>query len=319
MQPIHLGDIKISRVTESEGPTPPGFLLPGATEEILRTNAEWMAPHFYDPATGMLMMSIHSFIVRTRHHTILVDTCLGNGKKRGVPNWHMRNGPFLQDLKGAGVSAEEVDFVMCTHLHVDHVGWNTRLDNGRWVPTFPNARYLFARTEWEHWSQAQDEESREIMRDSVIPVIEARQADLVESNHAIDDELVFEPTPGHTPGHVSLHMSSKGQEAVITGDMIHHPIQCAVPEVCSSFCVNEKQAVATRREFLATLRGWARAHSGNAFRGPRCRVCGERGRRMARQNSAGIGKTAVGMHTYPALARFSGGSEMGLPRGRPWG
>ena len=251
MQPIQLGEINISRVTESEGPTPPHFLLPGATEEMLQANAHWMAPHFFQPESGMLVMSIHSFIVRTRHHTILVDTCLGNGKKRSVPNWHMREGPFLDDLKTAGVSPEQVDFVMCTHLHVDHVGWNTRLHNGSWVPTFPNARYLFSREEWEHWSKEEAEETLEIMQDSVLPVIEAGQADLVESTHAIDDELVFEPTPGHTPGHVSLHLTSAGQEAVITGDMMHHPIQCALPELSSSFCVDPGRAVATRKAFLA--------------------------------------------------------------------
>ena len=147
----------------------------------------------------------------------------------------MRNGPYLDDLKAAGVTPEQVDFVMCTHLHVNHAGWNTRLDNGRWVPTFPNARYLFAREEWEHWNQTEDRNSRKVMRDTVLAVIEAGQANLVETTHAIDDALVFEPIPGHTPGHVSLHISSLGQEAVITGDMMHYPIQCAVPDMSSSF------------------------------------------------------------------------------------
>ena len=251
MQPIQLGQITISRVVETEGPTPAGFLLPGATEEILRSHADWMAPHFYDPASGKLVMSIHSFIVRTRHHTILVDTCLGNDKKRAVPNWNMRDGPFLNDLKQAGVTPQQVDFVMCTHLHVDHVGWNTRLENGSWVPTFPNARYLFARAEWEHWSRSSDENYREVFQDSVLPVMEANQVDLVDSDHAIDDEIRFEPTPGHTPGHVSLHMASGGAEAVITGDLLHHPVQCAEPDLCSSFCVDPERAVATRKAFLA--------------------------------------------------------------------
>ncbi len=251
MKPIQLGDISISRVVESEGPTPAGFLLPDATEDNLRLHAEWMAPHFYDPQSGKLLMSIHSFILRTRHHTILVDTCLGNGKKRSVPNWNMRDGPFLEDLRAAGVSPEQVDVVLCTHLHVDHVGWNTRLENGRWVPTFPNARYLFAREEWEHWRESKEEQTAEVMKDSVLPIIEAKQADLVESDHAIDDELRLEPTPGHTPGHVSLHLSSGGQEAVITGDMMHHPVQMAEVSWCSHFCVDKARAIATRKEFLS--------------------------------------------------------------------
>ncbi|MCZ6557574.1 MAG: MBL fold metallo-hydrolase [SAR324 cluster bacterium] len=251
MNTIELGGITISRVVESEGPTPVGFLLPDASEETLRPHATWMAPHFYDPESGKFIMSIHSFIVRTRHHTILVDTCVGNSKKRAVPNWNMRDGPYLQDLQAAGISPEQVDFVMCTHLHVDHVGWNTRLENGRWVPTFPNARYLFAREEWEFWKRSKQEEHEQIMKDSVLPIIEADQADLVHKDHAIEDGLRFEPTPGHTPGHVSLHLSSGGQEAVITGDMMHHPVQMAEADWCSHFCVDKTQAVATRKAFLA--------------------------------------------------------------------
>ena len=250
MKTIEIGGITISRVVESEGPTPPGFVLKEPAEEALRAHGSWMAPHFYDPESGKLVMSVHTFIVRTKHHTILVDTCVGNDKKRSVENWNMRDGPFLNELKAAGVAPEEVNFVLCTHLHVDHVGWNTRLRDGHWVPTFPNARYLFARTEWEHWRQSQDADIEEIMRDSVWPVIEAKQADLVEGDHAIDDELQLEPTPGHTPGHVSLHLTSGGQEAVITGDIMHHPVQIAEPDWCSNFCVDPAAAAETRKAFL---------------------------------------------------------------------
>ncbi len=250
MKTIEIGGITISRVVESEGPTPPGFVLKEPSEEVLRAHGSWMAPHFYDPESGKLVMSVHTFIVRTKHHTILVDTCVGNDKKRSVEHWNMRDGPYLEDLKAAGVAPEEVNFVLCTHLHVDHVGWNTRLREGRWVPTFPNARYLFARTEWEHWKEGRNAGIEEIMRDSVWPIIEAKQADLVEGDHAIDDELQLEPTPGHTPGHVSLHLTSGGQEAVITGDIMHHPVQIAEPDWCSNFCVDPGAAVETRKAFL---------------------------------------------------------------------
>jgi len=147
MIPQTIGDMTVSRIVEYEGPIfPPGFLFPDADDETLRANADWLQPAFIDPETGHLIMSFHSYVVRTPRHTILVDTCLGNHKHRPQRDfWHMRDGPYLADLAAMGIAPEDVDFVMCTHLHVDHVGWNTRLVDGRWVPTFPNARYLFGR------------------------------------------------------------------------------------------------------------------------------------------------------------------------------
>ncbi len=162
-------------------------------------------------ARGRFLMSIHSFILRAPGLTVLVDTCVGNDKPRQNPGWHMLQTDFLDRLAAAGCPPESVDLVLCTHLHVDHVGWNTRLDNGRWVPTFPRARYLFARTEWEHWSKVDGDEYGPIIADSVRPIVEAGRADLVEGNHRISEELTLEPTPGHTPGHVSLSIRSQGR------------------------------------------------------------------------------------------------------------
>jgi glyoxylase-like metal-dependent hydrolase (beta-lactamase superfamily II) len=143
---------------------------------------------------------------------------------------------FSRAAGAAGFPPESIDLVLCTHLHVDHIGWNTRLQDGRWVPTFPRARYLFARKEWEHWSTRDGDEYGPIIADSVRPVVEAGRADLVEGDHRISEELALEPTPGHTPGHVSLRVSSQGQEAVITGDLMHHPVQCGEPDWNSNFC-----------------------------------------------------------------------------------
>jgi glyoxylase-like metal-dependent hydrolase (beta-lactamase superfamily II) len=157
---------------------------------------------------------------------------------------------FLTDLEAAGFPPQSIDLVLCTHLHVDHVGWNTRLENGAWVPTFPRARYLFARTEWEHWSEKAGDEYGPIIADSVRPIVEAGLADLVEGDHRISEGLWLEPTPGHTPGHVSLHLRSGGREAIITGDLMRHPIQCGEPQWNSVACVEPGQAQATRREFL---------------------------------------------------------------------
>ncbi|MDP2639283.1 MAG: MBL fold metallo-hydrolase, partial [Betaproteobacteria bacterium] len=140
----------------------------------------------------------------------------------------------------------------CTHLHVDHVGWNTRLIEGKWVPTFANARYLFGRREWEHWtSDEAKHRDGDVMGDSVRPIIDAGLAELVDMHHALTPEVRLEPTPGHTPGHVSVRISSRGEEAVITGDLMHHPLQCAEPDLANNFDVDAAAARRTRRKFLA--------------------------------------------------------------------
>ena len=251
MAPLTVGRLRIERLVETEGPTSPRFLFPYARPEDFAPHTHWLAPHFYDPTADRLHMSIHSFIVRTPHHTVLVDTCLGNDKPRAVADWHMRSGPWLRDLQALGVAPEAVDFVLCTHLHTDHVGWNTRLADGRWVPTFPNARYVFNRTEFEHWQAADDDEQRQVLTDSVLPIVAAGQALLVEGAHELTDGIALEPTPGHTPGHCSVHLADGGAEAIITGDMMHHPIQIAEPDWCSRFCVDPPRARTTRRAFLA--------------------------------------------------------------------
>jgi glyoxylase-like metal-dependent hydrolase (beta-lactamase superfamily II) len=156
---------------------------------------------------------------------------------------------FLDDLRAAGVDPGSVDLVLCTHLHVDHVGWNTRLAGGRWVPTFPRARHLFTRREWEHWSAERDPDTRRIMDDSVAPVLDAGLAQLVDVDHRISDELWLEPTPGHTPGHVSVRLRSGDAEAVITGDLMHHPVQMAEPDWGSHFDSDLEEARKTRRAF----------------------------------------------------------------------
>ena len=244
-----IGDVRVARVVEFEGPTTPKFLFEDLTKEKLLQHA-WLRPHFLT-GDGKLIMSIHAFVVESRGSTIVVDTCVGNDKVRQAPNWHLQKNRFLEDLAEAGCSRERVTHVLCTHLHVDHVGWNTMLKNGRWLPTFPNARYLFGRREYEYWSQVQDDYDRSIQADSVRPIVDAGLAELVETGHKVTPEVFLEPTPGHTPGHVSVRISSKGQDAVITGDLMHHPAQCSMPEVASRFDYDPDAARRTRREFLA--------------------------------------------------------------------
>jgi len=243
-----VGAVTVTRIVESEGSSPPTFLFANLSAEQVRSHAS-LRPHFAT-AEGRLIASIHMFVVESRGQTIVVDTCVGNDKERVLPAWNRLSGPFLADFAAAGFAADRIDFVVCTHLHSDHVGWNTRLVDGRWVPTFARARYLASRTEYDHLRAVDAAAERQLLADSVQPVVDAGLFDWVESSHAITDEVRLEPTPGHTPGHVSVRIRSHGAEAVITGDLMHHPVQCNDPSVCSNFDADRAQALATRVRFL---------------------------------------------------------------------
>ena len=248
-----IGAVAITRVVEIEGSSPGTFFFAAATPERLLQHA-WLRPHFLTE-NGRAIAAIHCFVIESGGRTIVVDTCVGNDKPREVKAWHMRQGRFLEDLAEAGFPRERVDTVLCTHLHVDHVGWNTVFVDGRWVPTFPNARYLLGRKEWEHWSVEPAGPDREVRNDSVRPVLHAGLADLVEMDHRITSDVFLEPSPGHTPGHVSVRIVSNGEEAVITGDLMHHPVQCAEPTWASKFDVDPEMARRTRRAFLERYAG----------------------------------------------------------------
>ena len=248
MSSWQVGAVTITQVVESKGASPPSFFFPDVAPEDVQRHA-WLRPHFAH-RDGRLFASIHAFVVESEGRRIVVDTCVGNDKERDLAMWNRLQGPFLEKLAAAGHSPESMDVVLCTHLHVDHVGWNTRLVDGRWVPTFPNARYLLGRTELAHWLASAGDEDRRIMADSVRPILDAGLADPVESDHAVTGEVRLEPTPGHTPGHVSVRIRSQGREAVITGDVMHHPVQCAEPRWQSHFDVDPDAARATRRRFL---------------------------------------------------------------------
>jgi glyoxylase-like metal-dependent hydrolase (beta-lactamase superfamily II) len=251
MHTLALGRVRVDAVVETAGPTRPTWLFPAATPEALAPHLRWLAPHFVD-AEGRLRQSVHTFVIRSSDLTVLVDTCIGNDKDRGGRRpFHMLRTAFLEALGAAGVAPEAVDVVICTHLHVDHVGWNTRLADGRWVPTFPRARYLFARREWEHWTSEAEDGTKRILADSVAPVLDAGLAELVEMDHRVSDGIWLEPTPGHTPGHVSVRVHSDGADAVITGDLMHHPVQVAEPAWQSAFDTDPAQARETRRAFCA--------------------------------------------------------------------
>ena len=249
-QPLRwrVGDVAITQIVESAGSSPPGFLFADLSAEQVRSHA-WLRPHFAT-AEGRLIASIHAFVVESRGRTIVVDTCVGNDKQRALAAWNQLHGPFLRDFAAAGFAPERVDVVVCTHFHSDHVGWNTRLVDGRWLPTFANARYLASAAEHRHLQSHDDPAERQLLADSVQPVVDAGLFDWVATDHALTDEVRLEPTPGHTPGHVSVRIRSSGAEAVVTGDLMHHPLQCAAPNVCSRFDDDRAEALATRLRFL---------------------------------------------------------------------
>ena len=254
MRKRRCGSFEIQAVEEWSGLyRDPLEMYPGATPEIVARHRDWLVPEALDAETGLMVFAFQSYLLRTGRYTILVDSCVGEDKERPHrPNWHRKKWPWLDNLKAAGVTPEEVDFVMCTHLHVDHVGWNTRLVDGRWVPTFPNASYLFAETEYRYW-EAESRKldfMREVFADSVLPIMEAGRATLVGADFEIDTGLTIEPTPGHTPGHICLNVRSRGQRAVFAGDLMHHPLQVPEPQLSSIFCADAEQSRKTRTAFV---------------------------------------------------------------------
>ncbi|HZU90242.1 MAG TPA: MBL fold metallo-hydrolase [Stellaceae bacterium] len=263
-----IGRVTVSKIVELEATGGSRFLLPQATREAILPIA-WLFPHFAD-AVGRLKMSIHALVVETPSCRILVDTCLGNDKEnRRIPTWNRLQTSFLADLAAAGYPRETIDTVLCTHLHVDHVGWNTMLKDGRWVPTFPNARYLFGRVEFAHWTgESERADMAPILADSVRPVVEAGLVDLIETDHRVCDEVGLVPTPGHTPGHVSVRIASDGEEALITGDFMHHPCQIARPDWSSTADSDPDQARHTRERMLAELSRRPILVIGTHFAGP---------------------------------------------------
>jgi glyoxylase-like metal-dependent hydrolase (beta-lactamase superfamily II) len=243
-----IGQVRVTEIAELTTTSAAHWLLPDATADRIQ-EIGWMVPDYATPE-GKVHMTIRALVVESEGRRILVDTCLGNDKQRPVESWSMRSGPFLDDLATAGFPPESIDTVLCTHLHVDHVGWNTRLVEETWVPTFPAARYLFADVEWEHW-QREDSGMDQVLRaDSIQPVIDAGLVDLVATDARLTAEVSLKPTPGHTPGHVSVVIESEGERAVITGDLAHMVCQATHPEWGSSFDVDPVLAETTRRAFF---------------------------------------------------------------------
>jgi glyoxylase-like metal-dependent hydrolase (beta-lactamase superfamily II) len=247
------GDLTIHRIIEQETTFLSALeMLPTLTPEVLAENRAWMQAANALDAKDVLVLCFQSYIVQTPHHTILIDSCIGNDKPRpNRPKWNMKaDDTYMRALSVAGLSVGDIDYVMCTHLHVDHVGWNTRPENGRWVPTFPNARYVFGKTEFDYWTGVHAKTPVPPIEDSVMPIVEAKRHEVVGNDYQIGDHVRILPTPGHTPGHSAFVLGRGRDDAVFSGDLIHSPIQARYPEMSMKFDVDQAEAAKTRRSFL---------------------------------------------------------------------
>jgi glyoxylase-like metal-dependent hydrolase (beta-lactamase superfamily II) len=271
----NVGRVRITKIVELETIGSTRFILPLATNEEIR-KLPWLIPRFASEE-GRLKMSIHALVVETPSRRIVVDTGLGNDKEgRNVPTWNNRTTPFLETMTAAGFPPDSIDTVLCTHLHVDHVGWNTRLEGGRWVPTFARANYVFGKTEFEYWrDHSVEPDKAAIFQDSVKPIVDAGKASLVASDARLCDEVALIPTPGHSPGHMSVHITSGGEEGLLTGDIAHHPCQMAHLDWCSTADSDPAQSTATRRDLFSRFADKPVLVIGGHYDGGRIRRDGE--------------------------------------------
>jgi glyoxylase-like metal-dependent hydrolase (beta-lactamase superfamily II) len=259
MRKLTIGDVTITSIIERDGPwRAPGQMFPNAPAEQIEATLRELEPETYDAASGKMVITYQTYVVRTPRHTILVDTCTGEDKGYPAPMDFPKQ-PWLDGLKAEGLSFDDIDYVMCTHLHIDHSGWNTVLRDGRWVPTFPRAKYVFHKREYAAWeASTKAGETRPGGGGSVFtmncePVVAAGQALLVDDDFSLDDCITIEPTPGHTPCHCCVHINSRGQHAVITGDLMHHALQIHRPSWSTMFCWDPIEAADSRTRFLASV------------------------------------------------------------------
>ena len=259
MREIRIGDVIIASVIERDGPLrTPEVMFPKCDPVLAREHLAQMDAVAFDAVSGRLVITYQTFVIRTPHHTILVDTCTGEDKGYPPPLDFPKQ-PWLDGFRALGLAFEDIDYVFCTHLHVDHCGWNTRLVNGRWVPTSPNAEYFFHRGEYAYWKEgarqadASGAPDRQVWQKNCLPVMEAGQALLVEDDFALDDTIWLTPTHGHTPGHCCVNICSGGRRAVVSGDLMHHALQCREPDWSTIFCADPVMAVRARRDFLRAV------------------------------------------------------------------
>ncbi len=259
MQPIELGRLRVTKVHEMDSPVPLLSQLPGTTAADMKRLLTWYdQPDEVneDPETSFMTFSVHSWVIEVDGQTILVDTCCGNDKPRLLPEVDHLGTDYLGNLRRAGFAPEDIDLVMCTHLHFDHVGWNTRLENGKWVPTFPNARYVFGKRDYDYFrtDPAGEELHNQAFLDSIVPVMEAGRGELVDEDHVahreIGDGVWLEPAFGHSPGCCVINAQAEGAPALFWGDVIHHPVQLIRHDLKFAFDADGVAASQTRKAVM---------------------------------------------------------------------
>lgn len=254
---MRVGSAEVLRIEEYHGlGFPPKAFLPDWDDQLVEKHLHWMVPDHYAPDEGRLVGSIHSWLIKLPNLTVLVDTCSGNHKNRpDSPFFSMMNSRYLENLAAAGVDPDDIDYVFCTHLHIDHAGWNTRLLDGEWVPTFRNAKYVVSRTEFERLvgEGSPSGDDLNLIADTIQPIIDSGQWLPIDAPFQLCDELLIEASPGHTHGHCHLTLSSGDGRAVFSGDIVHHPIQVHIPSWNSSACSATDAAIPTRIRILEEL------------------------------------------------------------------
>jgi glyoxylase-like metal-dependent hydrolase (beta-lactamase superfamily II) len=264
MKTLTIGDVTITSIIERDGPwRKPQDMFPDYDPIVGRQHLAELDSAVFDPTSGKIVITYQTFVVRTPKHTILIDTCTGEDKGYAAP-MNFPKQPWLDNFRAAGLRFESIDYVFCTHLHSDHTGWNTMLRDGRWVPTFPNAKYIFHKEEYAYWEAATQRGAhspgsilvggtQNVWTYNCLPIVEAGQALLVDDTFELDDTFSLTPTPGHSPCHCCVNIRSRGQQAVVTGDMMHHALQCREPDWSSVFDSDPKQAAQSRRRFLGQV------------------------------------------------------------------
>ena len=259
MRPFHVGDILVSSIIERDGAwRAPTIMFPTADQETALSHLDTLAPEVYDAEQNLLVITYQTFVVRTPKHTILIDTCVGEDKPLRGPSMEYSKQPWLDGFTAQGLRFEDIDYVFCTHLHVDHCGWNTRLVDGKWVPTFPNATYIFGKIEYETWEAAANEPDRNerrsaVWEDSCLPIVEAGQAKLVDADFEFEDGIWLTPAFRHSPGQFCVNFTSKGKHVIFTGDMMHHALQCVEPDWSTCFCPEPVKAAESRKRILDSV------------------------------------------------------------------
>jgi glyoxylase-like metal-dependent hydrolase (beta-lactamase superfamily II) len=252
-----IGRVEIARVLDSYllGETMQAW-FPDFDRQAVAAHEHWLCPQHYDPESGHFAMPVHSWVLQVGKYNVLIDACMGNDKNRpGLFEMHMLNNRYIERLAEVGLLPEQIDYVLCTHLHVDHVGWNTKLQNGLWVPTFPNAKYIISKREYDCTAAEARNPNlppflAQVFQDSILPIVEAGRAEFVDGVHEMLDVFTLRPAPGHSPGHIRIELSSSGESAVFAGDLLHSPVQVPLWKWSSRVCWDKAQSADSRRSLL---------------------------------------------------------------------